>query len=1025
MVDPSLFPGIAPPEPDTMMTMPMMDDDDDDDVASNISADSDALELRAEVERFDLQQEAFVARQRAEALGIPYQTPPARKKGGPGGRKRGKPRKSTGPRKAAKLPPDIQFRMSLANEAFQQKEYDRTVAHLSEIIRINSEVFSAWMLLSTVHETLGHREQAVWCRISAAHLTPRDVPQWISTAEYALECLEALEEGTPEREEMLQRAYVCYTQALETDRANITARTGRADVIMMQGNASKALAEYQKALNYRPWNIRTVRNIADVALDVKDRRKGAEIARGAYRRLVDHLQSEGTFEAEEGWFEWSDLRIYLEFFTILEQWQQGAQELKEISRWLLGRREEMYWEEWADDDREWDTIDDRRVMVPGYEPAKFPLESYGNGLPPDLRAKLYVFRCKPGLEYEADLHLQLLDPTRQEDFKDFPDCLKDIAVVLLDRGRADDAIRYLDLYRNIAADTGEAALDADFSVCQGRYHMARGEKAAAEECFIAAIEDDEDHIEARVQLANMYEGEEMQEGREEAFLLVREAMNLEARRGDGTGRRRGPYGPRKPREGKPRPRKPRDPNRKSNYVPRRLINEEKRRQQELEMTAEAVKNFDLLREVQDSAFAGDEQAQTDWMKAAKHLIDDFRSYKQFYPWEKYIKFLGYAANVQGGGAAVPARNLKLAAMEERLRLNLAPAEGQDQTIRVPIKFPSDHRGVSFHTWLDLFLNYAFALVRAGHHREAYVVCHSARDSIVWTSSESTFLIHVAWASCAVYAGDEETCVAIARYFMRDYMPGTDSYRMFSAMCRVCQTPVSWYTSGPAQKFILRQIKTMDTIVMRQDGADDPDHHPQHPETTGNDSSNNNANANGEIALDVALLTIYGHILFTTTSYTYALSYFARAASLDPSNPLINLSTGLAYVHYALKRQATNRQYLLTQGFAFLFRYYEDRLAATATASDSMESFTATAKGNVAQRQEAHFNIARAYSLVGLTALSVEYYKKVLAEGNGDGRGLLGDEDLKVEAAFNIRTLCYLLGDIEGARAVSEEWLVLE
>ena len=32
-----------------------------------------------------------------------------------------------------------------------------------------------------------------------------------------------------------------------------------ADVIMMQGNASKALAEYQKALSYRPWNIRTVR----------------------------------------------------------------------------------------------------------------------------------------------------------------------------------------------------------------------------------------------------------------------------------------------------------------------------------------------------------------------------------------------------------------------------------------------------------------------------------------------------------------------------------------------------------------------------------------------------------------------------------------------------------------------------------------------------------------------------------------------------------------------------------------------
>lgn len=1050
MVDPSLYPG-GPPDPEIMM------DDDEDEVASNISADSDALELRAEVERFDLQQEAFVARQRAEASGIPYQPPPPQKAGGKGSRK-SKPRKSTGPRKAAKLPPDIQFRMSLANEAFQQKDYDKTVAHLSEIIRINSEVFNAWMLLSTVHETLGNREQAIWCRISAAHLTPRDVPQWIATAEYALECLEDVNDdndtatntspspsggggrvgGTPAKDEVLQRAYACYTQALETDRANIAARTGRADVIMMQGNASKALAEYQKALSYRPWNIRTVRNIADVALDVKDRRKGADIARGAYRRLVEHLREGGGFEAEEGWFEWSDLRIYLEFFGILEQWREGAQELREISRWLLGRREERYWDRWGDDDREWDITDDRRVAVPEFEPARFPLESYGQGLPVDLRAKLYVYRAKLGLEYEANLHLQLLDPAKEEDFMDFPDCLKDIAVTLLDRGRADDAVRYLDLYRHIAMTTGEITLDADFSVCQGRYHMARGEKAAAEECFIAAIEEDEDHIEARVQLANMYEGEEMQEGREEAFLLVREAMNLEARRGDGTSRRRAPYGPRKPREGKPRPRKPRDPNKKSNYVPRRLINAEKRRQQELEMTAEAAKNFQRLREVQENALAGDEQAKGDWMKAAKHLIDDFRSYKQFYPWEKYIKFLGYASNVQGQ-AAVPARNMKLAAMEERLRQNLAPAEGQEQVIRIPVKFPSDHRGISFDVWLDIFLNYAFTLVRAGQHREAYVVCHAARDSIVWTTTESTFLIHVAWASCAVFAGDEETCVAIARYFMRDYMPGTDSYRMFSAMCRVCQTPVSWYTSGPAQKFILRQIKTMDNIVMRRENTTNPHHHPRHPLSTTIDTAQNNPPKPGatdpDIALDVALLTIYGHILFTTTSYTYALSYFARAASLDPSNPLINLSTGLAYVHYALKRQATNRQYLLTQGFAFLFRYYDDRLRSYPAGKG---------KGGVAQRQEAHFNVARAYSLVGLAALAVEYYRKVLAEGGvevgegeGDGEGRdgevveeaagggMGSEDLRVEAAFNVRTLCYLLGDVEGARGVAGEFLVLE
>jgi general transcription factor 3C polypeptide 3 (transcription factor C subunit 4) len=64
---------------------------------------------------------------------------------------------------------------------------------------------------------------------------------------------------------------------------------------------------------------------------------------------------------------------------------------------------------------------------------------------------------------------------------------------------------------------------------------------------------------------------------------------------------------------------PRDLNKKSNYAPRRLINAEKRRQRELEMTAKA--------EVRENTLAGDEQAKGGWVKATKHLIDDFRLYE--------------------------------------------------------------------------------------------------------------------------------------------------------------------------------------------------------------------------------------------------------------------------------------------------------------------------------------------------------------------------------------------------------------
>lgn len=110
--------------------------------------------------------------------------------------------------------------------------------------------------------------------------------------------------------------------------------------------------------------------------------------------------------------------------------------------------------------------------------------------------------------------------------------------------------------------------------------------------------------------------------------------------------------------------------------------------------------------------------------------------------------------------------------------------------------------------------------------------------------------------CAIYANDDERCVAIARQLMRDRAI-TDSYRMFALLSLLCQSPVSWYTSGPAQKYILRQIKAIDssheTAAMQRGGAGKVEQGETAP-----------------LDIDICLLMLYGHILFTSTSYSYAL-----------------------------------------------------------------------------------------------------------------------------------------------------------
>lgn len=92
--------------------------------------------------------------------------------------------------------------------------------------------------------------------------------------------------------------------------------------------------------------------------------------------------------------------------------------------------------------------------------------------------------------------------------------------------------------------------------------------------------------------------------------------------------------------------------------------------------------------------------------------------------------------------------------------------------------------------------------------------------------------------------------------MRDHFLSSDSFRLFSLLCRLCQSSISWYSSGPAQKFVLRQIKAMDAGVMSGKGG----------------------------RLDAGPLMLYGHILFTSTSYVYAIRMCSPSIPFYPYFP---------------------------------------------------------------------------------------------------------------------------------------------
>lgn len=125
--------------------------------------------------------------------------------------------------------------------------------------------------------------------------------------------------------------------------------------------------------------------------------------------------------------------------------------------------------------------------------------------------------------------------------------------------------------------------------------------------------------------------------------------------------------------------------------------------------------------------------------------------------------------------------------------------------------------------------------------------------------------------------------------------------------------------------------------------------------------------------------------------------------------MINLSLALAYIHYALKRQSSNRHQLIIQGFTFLFEYYDIRR------SSSYPS----------ERQEAAYNVGRAYHLLGLAHLAIPYYEDCLAlSPDVQAASSTTTEDFAREAALVLQELWALSGEVGLANAVTKEWLVI-
>ena len=921
----------------------------------------------------------------------------------------------------------IALQKEAVNVFIDDQDHDRALDIIQRAIALNPEVYAAHALLSEIYVAKGENEKAVAALFSGAHAAPRDPNVWHQVADACLQ------RSTLDRTQALEQAAYCFARLIDIDHKDYDSRFQRAAINRELGNHTKALNEFEKILAEMPHNSSILSQIAEICIDINQIERAKEL----YEESIAYHERTGMIGEDA--FSWSDINIYAELFRVQEQYDEGIATLKSLSRWLLGRKTETFWDDFTEDDREWDADDDpRRDGVLDYEPGRYPLEAYGDGLPLELRVKLGVFRLSQAREHRSEAfgHFEWLDPEEAgagSKVFDYSDLYREAAMALREVKEYSEALRYFEPLKHV-----QAYSDATFWLAMASSSYICDRKEQAVECYEAAKAADANGAEARTQLAKIYkdmgdrtkalanahealdigrravivhplrrryERREQREAREAAEQALKEANKLPIPEGEPSVTKRLAYDFNKAHSefqlnGIPQSLSIRDatlrerPYRRYKRSKGQILSIE---EAEMRRTDNIQSLYMTLQNLTKSMRDGDVIARNTWLDCAGELIADFRSNRVFYPYERHIKFKGYDREARAETFQKKWRKEHAAARE---RESSQTTLGDDTDITFPStdsNVPVHYRGIHFNTWLDVFLEQALILAKLGedHKDKAYKTLTASLDCTIWYHQpESMLQIHVCYFTCALALNDAQTMTnVVARWFMRQYQFCTDTYRLFAALNLLYVNPNvvggkdmqmqrAPFRQGASQKFLFRQVKALDALLPPDYGVGTEDG--PVPEWMREDAR---AIDNEEVDKDARApafpIADAGSIVKPREMDIVLLTIYGHILYAGNSYP-----NALRYFYRAYTLDPKNCMVLLSIALSYCHQMFkrqnENRHMYVLQGLAFLQEYAdcRLAEGRMMgseelARQEVEFNRARVWHMIGLSGLAVEAYGKVL------------------------------------------------
>lgn len=930
------------------------------------------------------------------------------KKGG----KKNKANNLSRPRRERVLDPEVAQLISEANEAFVRNDLLVAERLFNEIIKKDARNFAAYETLGDIYQLQGRLNDCCNSWFLAAHLNSSDWQFWKVVARLSADLSHS------------RQAIYCYSRVININHEDWESVYRRAILYKDIGQIGRALEGFQKIYDHNPYDSNILRELAVLYVEYNRINDAVDLYLKVFEENIKRRDaiikaSENALESsdeededdldedaqlDEGsevlieekqmfpninWekirsdhkciiFDWSSLNILAELFLKINvTGQSGIKTIKKCARWVQRREAQIFWDDVADDSE----FDNRRINNGRFDslPEMEKIKSYT--LPIDIRIRLGLLRLHNDHLLEAMNHFQFL---YDENFIEISDLYFEVACALTKAEKYKEAIDFFGPLLSL-----EEFATIELFRPLGKCYKEIEEYETAKKYYENVVAEEPSNLDDKLTLAeiNYHLGNV-----DEFNNLLQQVVQLRKKQADellkiaiekpGTN----PVSkPQKDVSSKPLLEDSmfRQSNFKKKKTPEDI--ERERVDRERKITAKVMDQYNKLNIYKKGMDNNDKNQTTLWVNTASDLIDIFSSIKNFFIKSRSKKFVGIIRRTRKFNKVIDYKIERLFKLSEGNNL-LDGLPLMEE--RVILTSTTELRGLAYDQWFELFMELSLTITKYQSIEDGLSVIETAQEvNVFFQNPERVKMMRFVKLAIILQMEDEEELTENLRGLLNQFQFNRKVLQLFMYSLTRNQISLDILSSTVQQKFFLRQLKAFDSCRYNT-------------HVNGQASVTNKEISNPDNKSSPYLYYIYATLLYSSRGFVSALQYLNWLERDIPNDPMVNLLSGLSHLHRSMQRLTANRHFQILHGLRYLFKYYDIR----STLYTDME------------KQEADYNIGRAFHLLGLVSISVQYYHKVLESYE--------DEKLKKHAAYNCIIIYQESGNTELASYLMKKYLTI-